>query len=224
MVITATLSDTELLRRVRLELEWNPRVSETDIVATVNDGVVTLSGFADTYAKKQSALEAVHQIQGVLDVADEVQVRPPGRAKSDRDLAQAVRAALIWDVYVPEERIRSTVSGGWVTLEGEVDRGQQREDAGNCVERLTGVLGLTNKIEVKPPVVDAAKIRSAIEDALARRAQREARRIGVTVFDGVVTLSGTVDSWAEKNSLGQLAGYSPGVRRVVNDVIVDPYS
>jgi osmotically-inducible protein OsmY len=223
MAITATLSDSELQQRVRMELEWNPRVNAPEVTATVKNGIVTLTGFVDTYVKKTAALEAVHQIAGVLDVADEIQVRV-GRGKTDREVAQAVRSALIWDVYVPDEQISSTVSGGWVTLEGKVDRWQQREDAGRCVERLSGVLGVTNKIEVTPPKVDASKIRSSIEGALTRRAEREARRIGVSVSDGAVTLTGKVDSWAEKNAVGQLAWYSPGVKSVANKITVDPYS
>lgn len=223
MVITTRMSDSELQQRVRVELEWHPRVNAPEILATVKGGVVTLGGFVDTYPKKMAALEAVHQISGVLDVADEIQVRAV-RAKTDQEVAQAVRTALTWDVYVPDERIRSTVSGGWVTLEGKVDRWQQREDAARCVERLGGVRGVTNKIEVTPPRVDAGKIRSSIENALARRAEREARHIGVTVLDGIVTLTGKVDSWAEKNAVGQLASYSPGVKGVANKISVDPYS
>lgn len=223
MAITTTLSDSELQQRVRMELEWNPRISAPGITATVKDGIITLAGFVDAYGKKTAALEAIHQISGALDVADEIQVRL-SRGKTDQEVAQAVRSALMWDVYVPDEKIRSTVSGGWVTLEGKVDRWQQREDAGRCVERLSGVLGVMNKIEVTPPKVDASKIRSSIEGALTRRAEREARRIGVTVVDGVVTLTGRVDSWAEKNSVGHLAGYSPGVKSVTNKITVDPYS
>lgn len=223
MAITATRNDSELQKRVRVELEWNPRVDAPEIVATVTKGIVTLGGWADTYAKKLAAVEAVHQVSGVLDVADEIQVRPK-REKADHEIAQAVRSALVWDVFVPDERIRSTVSGGWVTLEGKVDRWQQREDAGRCLQNLSGVHGVTNKIEVIPAKVDAAKIRSAIEGALARRAEREARNIGVEVFDGAVTLTGKVDSWAEKHAVGQLAYYSTGVKSVVNEITVDPYS
>jgi osmotically-inducible protein OsmY len=223
MAITGTLSDSELQQRVRMELEWNPRVNAPGITVAVKDGIVTLAGFVENYGKKTAALEAVHQISGLLDVADEMQVRAT-RGKTDQEVAQAVRGALIWDVYVPDDQIRSTVSGGWVTLEGKVERWQQREDAGRCVERLSGVLGVTNKIEVAPPKVDANKIRSSIESALARRAEREARHIGVTVVDGVVTLTGKVDSWAEKHSVGQLASYSPGVKSVANKLSVDPYS
>ncbi len=223
MTITSTLTDAELLQRVRVELDWNPRIEAPEVTVAVKDGVVTLAGFVETYGKKTATLEAVHEISGVLDVADEMQVRA-SRAKSDQDIAQAVRSALTWDVYVPEQQIRSTVSGGWVTLEGKVDRWQQREDAGRCVERLSGVLGVTNKIEVAPPKVDAGKIRSSIEGALTRRAEREARHIGITVVDGVVTLTGTVDSWAEKKAVAQLASYSPGVKSVTNKITVDRHT
>jgi osmotically-inducible protein OsmY len=224
MTTTTTLSDNEILNRVRTELSWDPRVDSTEITAKVKNGIVTLTGFVDTYAKKISALGAIHQISGVLDIADEIEVRPPVREKADQELAQAVRSALVWDVYVPDERIKSTVSGGWVTLEGNVDRWQQREDAARSVERLTGVRGVTNRIEVKPPTVDAAKIRTSIEDALMRRAEREAKHLTIDVKDGVVTLKGSVDSWAEKNAIERLAYYSKGVKRLVNEIKVDPYS
>jgi len=223
MTITTTLSDSEIMKKVQQELEWNPRVDALGISTRVKDGVVTLAGSVESYAKKIAALDAVHRLAGVLDIADEMIVQPGTRAKKDNEIAQAVRAALVWDVFVPDEQIRSTVSDGWVSLEGVVDRWQQRDDAGRCVERLSGVRGVTNRIEVKPPSVDAARIRTAIEGALARRAEREAKRISVTVKDAIVTLDGTVDSWAEKNSLGQLANYSPGVRLVVNRIHVDPY-
>lgn len=224
MGITITLSDSDIQRRVQQELEWDPRVDSSGISATVKSGVVTLTGFVDTYAKKIAAVDAVHQVRGVLDVADEVQVRALAQVKADQEIAQAVRSALMWDVFVPDDRIKSTVSSGWVTLEGNVDRWQQKEDAARAVERLSGVRGVTNRVEVMPPKVDAAKIRTSIEDALTRRAEREAKRLQVTVADGVVTLKGTVDSWAEKNSLGQVAYYSPGVKRLVNDITVDPYA
>lgn len=224
MTTTATLSDTELLRRVRVELDWNPRVQGKDIAATVKNGVVTLTGFVDSYAKKVAAVDAIHHVTGVLDVADDVQVKFPGQGKTDQEIAQAVRAALVWDVFVPDERIQSTVSNGWVTLAGEVDRLQQREDATRSVEHLSGVRGITNQIVVKGPRVDAVKLRTSIEDALKRRAEREAKRISISTDDGVVTLRGKVDSWAERASVAQLAAFAPGVKSVVNEITVDPYA
>lgn len=224
MSITKTLPDTDTQRRVQQELDWNPRVDSTGIGVKVKNGVVTLAGFVSTYAQKLVAVEAAHQVKGVLDVVDEVEVRLQTHPRTDQEIALAVRSALTWDVFVPDDRIRSTVSAGWVTLEGTVDRWQQREDAARAVERLASVHGVINRIEVQVPKVDASRIRSEITDALARRAEREAKRLQVSVDNGVVTLKGTVDSWAEKNAVERLALYSSGVKGLVNQIVVDPYS
>lgn len=216
-------TDTELLRRVQDELEWNPRVEGSGVTARVKDGIVMLSGFVGSYAHKIAAIDAVHQLAGVLDVADEIEVRSPRQAKADEEIARAVRAALVWDVYIPDHRIQSTVSSGWVTLEGTVDRWEQREDAMRCVERLLGVRGVSNRIVINAPIVDEARVRSTIEKALARRAKREAKHLDIKVDEGVVTLQGTVDSWAERNAVERLVSYTPGVRELVNEITVDSY-
>lgn len=218
-------SDPDIRHAVQNELEWDPRVDSTSIDVRVQNGLVTLTGAVDAYAKKVAACAAVHRVVGVLDVVDELQVKPPGQLRTDQDLAQAVRAALIWDVYVPDERITSTVSAGWVTLAGDVDQWHQREDAGRAVERLAGVRGVTNRIALRmKPAVDPAKLRDSIEAALARRAEREARRIEIKVEGDHVRLNGCVHSWAERNAVERLVAYSPGVRHIQNDVVVDPYS
>jgi osmotically-inducible protein OsmY len=223
MTLIANRVDSEILGLVNDELEWNPRVESVDLTAKVKNGVVTLSGFVDSYAHKLAAVDAVHHIGGVLDVADEIEVRSRREVHADEEIARAVRAALVWDVYVPDARIQSTVSHGWVTLEGSVDRWQQREDAAHSVERLAGVRGVTNRIVVETPAVDETEIRSAIEGALMRRAEREAKHLQIQVRDGVVTLKGTVDSWAERNAVERLASYTPGVRNLVNEITVDSY-
>src|SRR5919199_5695656 len=113
---------------------------------------------------------------------------------------------------VPEERISTTVSDGWVTLEGEVDRWTQREDAEHAVRHLAGVQGVTNRITVRAPHGAAETVRTAIEDALQRQAEREAARVKVAVHDGTVTLSGHVRSWREKEAILGAAGHAPGVQ------------
>ncbi len=224
MTLKTNTSDMALRHSIQTELEWDPRVESTEIEVRVRDGVVTLEGPVDSYAKKVAACAAAHHVTGVLDVVDELRVLLPGQQRTDQDLAHAIRHALIWDVYVPDERITSTVSAGWVTLEGEVDRWQQSEDAARTIERLGGVRGVTNRLAVRTEPVDPTKLRESIEQALARRAEREARRIQIRIEGGVVRLEGTVHSWAEKNAVERLVAYSPGVKHIQNDVVVDPYS
>jgi osmotically-inducible protein OsmY len=149
--------------------------------------------------------------------------RAPNR-RTDADIAQAVRRSLDWNALIPGERIRSTVADGWVTLEGEVHRWSQRIDAESGVRYLAGVHGVTNRIVVAAPTGNTTEIRHAIETALERRAEREARRIDVDVEDGVLTLSGVVRTWLEKQSVLGAAGHAPGIRAVKDHLEVDPYS
>jgi osmotically-inducible protein OsmY len=117
-------TDAEIQQDVIRELKWDPRVEETEVGVEVDNGIVTLTGTVSSWAKRLAAKEAAHRVFGVLDVANDVTVKVPGSlTRTDTDLAQAVRHALKWDVMVPDERITSTVSNGWVTLEGTVDSG-----------------------------------------------------------------------------------------------------
>lgn len=218
-------SDSQIKADVLNELKWDSRIDETDIGVQVKNGVVTLVGTIDVYAKKIAAREAAHRVHGVLDVVDELQVKVPGiGARTDTEVARAVREALEWDAFVPDEKITSTVSLGIVTLEGLVQTWTQRADAERAVRGLTGVRGVINQITVSAKPVDPTRIKDEIEDALERQAEREARRIGVTVKDGVVTLTGRIRSWAEKNAVDRVVGFAPGVRRVEDQLIVDPYA
>jgi osmotically-inducible protein OsmY len=218
-----TKSDSEIQQEVLRELKWDTRVEETEVGVTVERGIVTLTGTVDSYAKKLAAQDAAHRVYGVLDVANDIQVRVPGSmARSDPDIAKAVRNALEWDVWVKEEGIKSTVSNGFVTLEGDVSLLREREDVERTIRRLAGVRGVDNRIEVKSKKVNADEVRESIEQALERRAEREARQIRVEVENSEVKLSGRVHSWAEKRAILGIVSHAPGVRSVDENLFVDP--
>lgn len=218
------LTDTEVHRRVIDELKWDTVVDETSVGVEVDRGVVTMTGTVRTFAEKTAALEAAHRVFGVLDVADDIQVIPVGTfQRTDTEIAQAVRDALVWDVLIPEDRIQSTVANGWVSLRGNVDTWKQHEQAAKDVRNLFGVRGVTNNIQVLPTPAKPGVIRHAIEEALERQAEREAEDIKVEVADGAVTLSGRVHSWHERRAVVGAAGHAPGARSVVDHLRVDPY-
>jgi osmotically-inducible protein OsmY len=217
-------TDSQIQTDVLAELRWDPNVSETDVGVQVHGGIVTLTGNVNSYVKKLSARSAVHRVHGVLDVVDNLTVKIPTTwERTDEDLVKAVRNALKWDVLVPDDRITTTVSSGTVTLQGNVDTWMQRSDAEQAVHRLTGVRSVVNQIAVMGKPVDPIQLKRQIEEALERQAEREAKRIGIAVRDGVVTLTGAVRTWAEKNAIKGTVEFSPGVRRVDNKITVDPY-
>jgi osmotically-inducible protein OsmY len=224
--LTMAKSDSEIQQDLLRELSWDPRVEETEVGVEVDRGVVTLTGTVSSWAKREAAQEAAHRVVGVLDVANDIKVKLPGDlVRTDTEIAQAVRRALEWDALVPHERIQSTVSNGWVTLEGTVDTWTQREDAERAVQNLVGVRGVSDTMTVlftKPVLPE--RVREAIEDALERRAEREAKRIRVEVTPtGTVTLTGEVRSWAEKRATLAAARFAPGVRSVEDHLEINPW-
>ena len=225
MTQTFTKTDARIQQDVIQELDWDTRVDATDVGVEVDGGVVTLTGTVENYAKKRAAQEAAHRVAGVLDVANDIRVHVPGGfSRTDTEIAQAIRDALRWDAHVPHEEIESTVSAGWVTLEGTVSFWSQRSEAERVVLRLSGVRGVTNRILVMTPDADPEVVRRTIEEALERRAERESRDLQVRVRDGKVTLTGHVQSWREKRAVIGAASHAPGVRDIEDHVRVNPYA
>ncbi len=218
-------TDIQVQQDVLREFKWDSRVEETDVRVEVEDGVVTLTGSVNSYAKRMAAQEAAHRVAGVLDVANDIEVHVPGSlVRTDTDIAQAIRHALEWDVIVPDTQIRSTVSQGWVILEGEVGAWHERDAAERAIRNLPGVRGVVNTIEVNLPCVRTETIHDEIEQAFERRAERHARHITIDVRDGTVELRGPVESWAEREAILGAARYTPGVRKVEDHLQFAPYA
>jgi osmotically-inducible protein OsmY len=216
-------TDERIRHEILSELTWDSRVTGSDVAVGVDHGVVTLTGAVDTYAKKRAAQEAAHRVLGVTDVANDLEVKVAKKfVKTDTEIAHAVRHALEWDVLVPDSQIQSNVTCGRVTLEGTVDRLREREDAEAAVRQLAGVCGVSNMITVSPSQIAPHDVCQTIEEVLARRAHREASGIDVRVHDGVVTLTGEVHSWAEKQAILGAVGHAQGIRTVDDKIRVNP--
>jgi osmotically-inducible protein OsmY len=221
MVVTLEKhTDAEIQEDVITELKWEPRVQPNEIGVIVKDGVVTLTGSVESYAKRWAAEDAARRVRGVRAVANDIEVRLPSSSKrTDADIAAAAANALKWDPFVPADRIQVSVSEGWVTLRGDVEWQYQRQDAERAVRHLWGVKGVTNLITVKPHVAPT-EIKKKIENALVRNAETDAGRITVEVSGSKVILRGTVRAWAEKEAAERAAWQAPGVTEVDNRITI----
>src|SRR5207244_10274234 len=138
----STRTDEDIQADVLEELKWDTHVRPNEIGVAVKEGIVTLTGWVDSYLKKIHAEEAAHRVPGVKAVANDIEVRLPSFAeRTDADLAAAVLNALKWDAAIPADTLDVTVSKGWVTLRGEVDFAFMKSDCVRAVVRLTGVSG-----------------------------------------------------------------------------------
>jgi osmotically-inducible protein OsmY len=214
-------TDAQLKDDVLAELAWDPSIRSSDIGVIVKDGVVTLTGHLDSYARKRAAERAAQRVKGVVALATELTVKlPAGRERTDADIAMAAERALEWNVLVPDGRIKVMSGAGWITLTGEVEWEFQRVAADEAVHNLLGVTGVSNLITLTPRFT-AIEVGSKIHEALARQADREARRIEVHVDGSQVTLRGNVHSWAERKAAQGAAWSAPGVAAVINNLTVE---
>lgn len=212
-------TDQELQNSVLAELKWDARVQPNEIGVIVKDGVVTLTGWVDSYLKKWAAEEAALRVTGVKAVANDIEVRLANE-RTDSDIAAAAAHALEWDGSIPPNKVQATVAKGWVTLKGQVEWQYQREEAENVVRRLAGVRGVTNLIVVKPRV-KPEELKKKIEDALVRDAQIDADRIKVEIVGTKAILKGAVRAWAEKKEAERVAWSAPGITEVDNQISLE---
>jgi osmotically-inducible protein OsmY len=214
-------TDAQLKTDVLEELKWEPSVNAAHIGVEVREGVVTLAGHVDNYAEKWHAERATQRVAGVRALAVEIDVNLPGISqRPDADIASSAARVLDWMGNLPKGSVKVAVEDGWVTLSGTVDWDYQRRSATQAVRYLLGVTGVSDQVTLKSHPVSQAAVKSAILAALHRRANTEASTIAVDVNGAEVTLTGTADSWAERELVKHSAWNTLGVHSVVDRIVV----
>jgi hyperosmotically inducible protein len=128
----------------------------------------------------------------------------------------------IWD------NLTYRVQNGNVELNGEVSQPYKKEDLTRIVERIPGVVSVTNNVKVLPLSTNDDRLRLQVARAifrdpvLSRYSLEPIPSIHIIVDNGHVTLEGIVASVSEKNVAGiraNAAGLSFGA--VTNNLIVE---
>ena len=213
-------TNEDLQRDVQNAIKWEPLLTAAQIGVTAKDGIITLSGVVDTYAKKTQAETAAKNVSGVKVVAENIEVNYGSSfVKNDTEIATEILNAWRWNWEVPEAEIKVKVEGGWVTLDGKVEWNYQKEATKKAVINLTGVKGVSNNISIKTESHDAIE-EGMIEKAIGR-SWIDDSEIEVKVTGHTVNLKGMVGSIYQREEAGRIAWNTPGIWMMHNDLVVD---
>jgi len=212
-------TDTQLHLDVLAELKWEPSVHTSHIGVAARDGVVTLSGHVSSYLERCSAESVVRRVGGVLALVMDIDVKLPAHEKrSDTDIACMALQALEWMKPAQRDSMQVLVEDGWITVTGHVRWQHQKQAVTDAMRHIAGITGISNQISIVP-VATLMEDDSMVEASLRRCALHDAQRVTVKVDGCVVTLSGVVENWWERQTVVRAAWSLPGVRNVVDQLV-----
>lgn len=141
-------------------------------------------------------------------------------AATERDnlLEERIQSNLLVDERVEANEIKVSVEDGIATLRGEVGHLPSKRSAFLIAASTPGVRAVRNQLLVNPSSRSDRDIRWDVLDAMAENQATDAYDIHVVVDDGVVVLSGIVDSYTEKMLAEETARQVHGVREVRNQI------
>ncbi len=213
-------TDAKLRQHVIDELEFDPAILATHIGVAVGDGIVSLSGQVASFAEKKAAEAAAQRVKGVRGVAEAITViLREAHLTSDEDLVRQALCMVEWDTTMPTAAIHISAEKGWLTLSGDVDSYFQSQSAQKAVQKLKGVIGVTNRINMRAKV-SSHDITTRIKQVFERRDIEDAGDIHIAAYGGKVTIEGHVRSMHERKLAERAAWGAAGVTFVENHLVV----
>jgi len=230
--IEGSTQDAATTSRVRTALLLSKQVSPFDVKVQTVQGEVTLEGQVPSEQVRSVAgaiaqdTSSVKQLHNNLSVNPSIERNPDREHLSERvadlEIKTLVTDALSKDPELAEKHITTEVKDRSVTLGGTVQTVSQKNSADNITWQVTGVQGLTDNISLS----DTQAMPESADDKLARRVEFELystkaiplKTVQIHADNGIITLTGTVSSRAEKLLAEKTAKSVDGVRRVVNSL------
>jgi osmotically-inducible protein OsmY len=216
----AVKTDEEIKHDVVEQLEWDARIDTTDIRVDVDKGRVILKGSVPTYTGRRAAVNDAYWIDGVVGVDNDLKVSlPKSEFIDDSEIERSVRNTIFWDIDLRLREMDVFVERGVVTIRGNVDTFWKKVKAEEKIYSLIGVVDVANKLAIVPTRKKSDKdIAIQIIKSLERNTNINIDNINIVVNNGIVTLSGSVSSWYDHDSVFNATLYTEGVTDVIDNL------
>jgi hyperosmotically inducible protein len=215
--------DQQIQQDVEKFLRDNDKLK--NVKASVEDGIVTLTGSVDLLKYKDQAAEKIRHRDHVAGVRDQVQVA--GKTVPDTQLRDQLADKLRYDridMGIVFNNLNVGVNNGVATVQGNVRTEADKSSALGVVENTPGVKGLVDQVNVAPVSGFDDDLRVAIArkiyGKLPMYANDPQAPIRIVVENGKVGLFGVVNSKVDKQVAESEARSTPGVFSVTNHLVV----
>jgi osmotically-inducible protein OsmY len=217
--------DGKITQQVTAQLE--KKSNFRGVTASVDEGIVTLSGDVPLYIDKVNAEKRVRKVKAVDGVRNRIMVA--GSAMTDKDVQENLANKLRYDRIgygIVFNSLAVHVDNGVVTVSGNVRDYPDRDSALAIVATTAGVKDVVDEIAVAPVsrFDDGLRIRLARaiygSSALQKSAIDPQAPIRIVVDNGNVELTGVVLTEMDRQIAYMQANSVPGVFSVTNHLAV----
>ena len=214
----------------------SPYLRANDLKVSVHDGKATLTGNVAEDVNKDLAKQIALGVDGIKSVDNKIEVVPNykmpaqsanrsyGEVIDDATITSEVKSKLLWSRYADGLTANVDTARGKVKLSGTADSMEAKEAAGKLAGNTRGVHSVNNQLVVeaaKPGVAKNATndiadgwITTKVKSTFMYSSNVNGSDIAVSTNSGIVTLTGKMDSGAERALAIELAGNVRGVKSV----------
>jgi len=221
----------------------SPYLRANELEVSVDDGKATLTGTVEEEVNKELAEEIASGVTGIDSVDNQIKVAadyaPKARSSEERNFGEVVddatitatvKSKLLWSKNTEGLSMDVDTRMGKVTLTGAAQSDANKKLAGSMAANTRGVRSVDNRlvVDTSKPVELAAKepaqddsaevsdgwITTKVNSTFMYSANVESHNIEVSTDKGIVTLTGKVDSGAERALAIELANNIRGVKSV----------
>ena len=215
------LNDAEIEEAINDAFLYDYRVNPFDLSVEVKQGKAILSGRVDNLGAKMAAAQDARNTIGVWKVENRIRVRPK-EVPSNEALEDRMQKALLRDPYVELSDIDVHARNGLVILDGNVNSSFEKRRAAEIAWDVIGVVDVDNRIDAEYQWVWHSdwQIKEKVNDQLFWSPFVDEDKVNVEVNEGIVTLTGSVDSWSAWNQAEKNA-FEAGAKDVINKLKVE---
>ena len=228
--------------QIQTTYDLSPYLRAIELKVSVHGNRATLSGKVTENAGKELAEQIALGANGIKSVDNQIVVDPEyvppmlisptrkyGEIVDDASITAAVKSKLLWSKYTDELSTNVDTNRGRVILTGTADNTKAKTFAGQLARSTNGVRSVDNRLEIKPmaasdtssgvmhdtsEAISDTWITNKVKSTFMYSSDVNSSDISVTTSEGIVTLSGNLDSLAERNMAVELAQNLRGVKSV----------